>query len=79
MGAGEGVPAHKSGLVSDEVEGGDFSDMATEDVHRLGREILWVYKSTRLTLNKTHRLISGYNSNVNVIECITDFAIRQGA
>jgi hypothetical protein len=53
--------------------------MAAEDVHRLGREILWVYKSTWLTRNKTHRLTSGLKSKVKVIGCITDFASRQGA
>jgi hypothetical protein len=67
--AGQGVvPADELGVVPDEVEGGDFSDMAAEDVHWLGREILWVCEPTGITLNNTHRLADRSKENVAVIE-----------
>ena len=62
------VPADEQGVVSDEVEGGDFGDMAAEDVHWLGREILCVYEPTGITLNNTHRIADGFKRKVPVIE-----------
>ena len=53
-------PADETAVVPDEIEGGDFGDMAAEYVHGLGREIVWVGEATCTTLNNTHRIVDGF-------------------